>query len=79
LRSRNKNPRLPEVSFSWLTSVARLLRDYADQSGHESNYLEVKRAREKIDQLVQCEEMRNIDKMETAQRQELKEVENLQR
>lgn len=40
---------VPEIK---ILDFLKLLRDYADQSGHESNYLEVKRAREKIDQLV---------------------------
>jgi len=38
-----------------VTDFLKLLRDYAGQSGTENNYLEVKRAEEKLRQLALCE------------------------
>ena len=60
-----------------VTDFLKLLRDYASQSGTESNYSEVKRAEGKLRQLALCEQTRQLDKMELAQREELKEVEKI--
>jgi hypothetical protein len=46
------------VPESKVTDFLKLLRDYALQSGNESNYLEVKRAEAKLRQLALIEQSR---------------------
>ena len=53
----------------------KLLRDYLVQSQQEMNYIEAKRAQEKLKELAEHELQRQLRRMEFKQREELLQIE----
>ena len=57
----------------------KLLKDYLDQSKQEMNYTEAKRATLKLKELANHELQRQLHRMESKQRDELLQIEAIQR
>jgi len=57
----------------------KLLRDYLDQSKAELNYVEAQRAQNKLKELADHELKRQMQRMEAKQREELLQIEAIQR
>ena len=57
----------------------KLLKDYLDQSKQEMNYVEAKRASDKLKELNEHELRRQCSRMEDKQREELIQIESIQR
>jgi len=57
----------------------KLLKDYLEQSKLEINYIEAKRAQEKLKELSDHELRRQCKRMEDKQREELIQIEAIQR
>ena len=57
----------------------KLLKDYLDQSKQEMNYVEASRAQEKLKELATHELHRQLRRMEIKQRDELLQIEAIQR
>ena len=57
----------------------KLLKDYLDQSKQEMNYIEARRAQDKLKELATHELHRQLRRMEVKQRDELLQIEAIQR
>ena len=57
----------------------KLLKDYLDQSKQEMNYIEARRAQDKLKELATHELHRHLRRMEVKQRDELLQIEAIQR
>lgn len=57
----------------------KLLKDYLQQSKQEMNYIEAKRAQDKLKELSDHEMNRQKGRMEAKQREELVQIEAIQR
>ena len=57
----------------------KLLKDYLEQSKQEMNYIEAKRASEKLKELANHELQRQMSRMEVKQKDELLQIESIQR
>ena len=55
----------------------KLLKDYLEQSKQEMNYIEAKRASEKLKELANHELQRQMNRMEIKQRDELLQIESI--